>query len=67
MMVTTIHDGVMVMIIMREMQGCGSGFNRVSGSGSRRAKMTHRSRKRNYMFEVLDVLFQELKASFVTW
>jgi hypothetical protein len=28
-------------------QGCGSGFNRVSGSGSgsRRAKMTHKSRK----------------------
>jgi hypothetical protein len=27
-------------------QGCGSGFNRVSGSGSRRAKMTHISRKK---------------------
>jgi hypothetical protein len=32
--------------------GCGSGFNRVSGSRSRRAKMTHKSRKkiRNFMF-----------------
>jgi hypothetical protein len=26
-------------------QSCGSGFNRVSGSGSRRAKRTHKSRK----------------------
>ncbi len=48
----------------------GSGFNRVSesGSGSRRAKMTHKSRKklRNTSgFEVLDVLFWELKASSV--
>jgi hypothetical protein len=37
----------------------GSGFNRVSGSGSRRAKMTHKSRK-NFLsscFEVLDGLF----------
>jgi hypothetical protein len=44
----------------------GSGFNRVSGSdsGSRRAKMTHKSRK---IFEVLDGLFWELKASSVTW
>ncbi len=32
--------------------GCGSGLNRVSGSGSRRAKMTHKSRKKlkNFMF-----------------
>ncbi len=27
-------------------QCCGSGFKRVSGSGSRRAKMTHKSRKK---------------------
>ncbi len=50
----------------------GSGFNRVSGSWSRRAKMTHKHRKnlRNFTFrkfEVLDVQFWELKASFVTW
>ncbi len=39
-----------------------------SGSGSRRAKMTHKSRKKEIScFEVLDVLFRELKASFVTW
>ena len=33
-------------------QGFGSGFNQVSGSGSRRAKMTHKSRKksRHFMF-----------------
>ncbi len=40
-----------------------------SGSGSRRAKMTHKSKK-NYeisCFEVLDVLFWERKASSVTW
>jgi len=44
-------------------QDCGSGFNRVcgSGSGSRRAKMTYKIRK-NLKFscfelEVLDVLF----------
>jgi hypothetical protein len=37
-----------------------------SGSGSRRAKMTHKSRKNLEMscFEVLDVLFGELKAFF---
>ncbi len=34
-----------------------------SGPGSRRAKMTHKSGS----FEVLDVLFWELKASSVTW
>jgi len=37
-----------------------------SGSGSRRAKMTHKSRK-NACFEVLDGLFCELEASSVTW
>ncbi len=40
-----------------------------SGSGSRRARMTHKSRT-NYeilCFEVLDVLFWELKGSSVTW
>jgi hypothetical protein len=36
-------------------QGCGSGF----GSGFRRAKMTHKSRKKLKIscFEVVDVLF----------
>jgi hypothetical protein len=40
-----------------------------SGSGSRRAKMTHESRKNLEIlcFEVLDVLFSELKAFLVTW
>jgi hypothetical protein len=60
-------------------QGFGSGLDPdsirsvepdpYSESGSRRGKMTHKSRK-NYeisCFEVLDVLFGELKASFVTW
>ena len=37
-----------------------------SGSGSRRAKMTHKSRKKS-CFEVLDCLFCELEASSVTW
>jgi hypothetical protein len=37
-----------------------------SGSGSRRAKMTYKSRK-NSCFEVLDGLFCELQASSVTW
>ena len=37
-----------------------------SGSGSRRAKMTHKSRK-NSCFEVLDALFCELETSSVTW
>ncbi len=37
-----------------------------SGSGSRMAKMTHKSRK-NSCFEVLDGLFCELQASSVTW
>jgi hypothetical protein len=36
------------------------------GSGSRRAKMTHKSRK-NSCFEALDGLFCELQASSVTW
>jgi hypothetical protein len=37
-----------------------------TGSGSRRAKITHKSRK-NSCFEVLDGLFCELQASSVTW
>ena len=37
-----------------------------SGSGSRRAKMTHKRRK-NSCFEVLDGLFCELQASSITW
>jgi hypothetical protein len=37
-----------------------------SRSGSRRAKMNHKSRK-NSCFEVLDGLFCELQASSVTW
>ncbi len=49
----------------------GSGFNRVSGSGSgsKRAKMTHKSSEKSFKsscFEVLDGLFRELKASSVT-
>jgi hypothetical protein len=37
----------------------GSGFNQVNGSGSRRAKMTHKNIKNLEIscFEVLDVLF----------
>ncbi len=31
-------------------QGFGSGFNRVSGTGSRRAKMTHKSRQKILKF-----------------
>jgi hypothetical protein len=41
-----------------------------SGSGSRRAKMTHNKGKMSKeisCFEVLDVLFLGLKASFVAW
>jgi hypothetical protein len=42
-----------------------------SGSGSMRAKMTHKNikkfRNRNFMLEVLDVLFWGLKASPVAW
>ncbi len=40
-----------------------------SGSGSRRAKMTHKSRKKFEIsrFEMMDILFWELKVSFVTW
>jgi hypothetical protein len=37
-----------------------------SESGSRRAKMTHKRRKKLQNF-MLDVLFGELKASSVTW
>ncbi len=37
-----------------------------SGSGSRRAKMTHK-RRTNSCFEVFDGLFCELQASSVTW
>ncbi len=37
----------------------GSGFNGVPGSGSMRAKLAHKHRKKlkNFIFEVLDVLF----------
>ncbi len=40
-----------------------------SGSGSRRAKKTHKHRKKliNSFFEVLDILFWGLKASPVAW
>jgi hypothetical protein len=40
-----------------------------SESGSRRAKITLKSRKNSEIscFEVLDVLFLELKGSYVTW
>jgi hypothetical protein len=38
----------------------GSGFNGIPGSGSRRAKMTHKNRKVLF-FEVLDVLFEGRK------
>jgi hypothetical protein len=62
-------------------QGCGSGsvldpysIGSVDpdpysqyGSGSRRAKMTHKSRSKSSCFEVLDGLFWELKASSITW
>jgi hypothetical protein len=43
----------------RNTYGSGSGFNQVSESGSRRVKMTHKSRKNQEIscFEVLDVLF----------
>ncbi len=39
------------------------------GSGSRRAKMTHKNRKTLYIsfFEVLDVVFRGRKASHVAW
>ncbi len=36
----------------------GSGFNQISGSGSRMAKMTHKTRKEISCFEVLKVLFE---------
>jgi hypothetical protein len=37
-----------IFLIFCNLQGCGSGFNRISGSGSgsRRAKMTQKSRKK---------------------
>jgi hypothetical protein len=40
-----------------------------SGSGTRRTKMSHISRKNLEIscFEVIDVLFLELKASFGNW
>ncbi len=49
--------------------GSGSGLDPDSESGSRRAKMTHKSRKIFFSscFEVLDGLFCELQASSVTW
>jgi hypothetical protein len=47
----------------------GSTLIWVAGSGSRRAKMTHKNRKKYEFscFEVLDVLFWGLKASPVAW
>jgi hypothetical protein len=47
----------------------GSGFNTVPGSGSRRAKITNKKRKKfkNLFFEFIDVLFWGLKASPVAW
>jgi hypothetical protein len=52
-------------------RGAGSGPDPHSncGSGSRRAKMTHKKRKSTEFscFEVLDVLFWGLKASSVAW
>jgi hypothetical protein len=58
-------------------QGCGSGFNRVSGSGSGfgiriripEGQNDPKSRKnfKSSSFEVLDGLLSELKASSVTW
>jgi hypothetical protein len=50
----------------------GPGFDQVSGSGSRRAKMTHKVKKieKSYeisCFDVLGVLFIGLKASPVAW
>jgi hypothetical protein len=64
------------------LQGCGSGLDpdsigsvdsdpdSGSGSGSKRAKITQKSRKKfvkSSCFEVLDGLFRELKASSGTW
>ncbi len=53
----------------RYRQGCGSALIWVPGSGSRRAKMTHKNRKSTEFscFEVLDVLFGGLKAFPVAW
>jgi hypothetical protein len=58
------------------MSGSGSGLNPYSigpvdpdpysESGSRRAKMTHKSEE-NSSFEVLDVLFRGMKTSPVAW
>jgi hypothetical protein len=44
-------------------------WNPESGSRSRKAKMTHKSRKklRNFKFEVLDVLFLRAEATSVAW
>jgi hypothetical protein len=46
-------------IYVQHRQGFGSVFNlnQVNGSGSRRAKMTHKKVEKNSCFEVLDVLF----------
>jgi hypothetical protein len=43
---------------------CGSGFESGSGSGSKKAKLTHKSRKSEEIsfFEVFDVLFGWLDA-----
>jgi hypothetical protein len=38
--------------------GSGSGFNQVNGSGSRRAKMTHKTEKVKKFYQVLNVLFK---------
>jgi hypothetical protein len=47
----------------------GSEFNQVGGSGSRRAKVTHKNRKSEGIscLEALDVLFCGLKVSHVAW
>jgi hypothetical protein len=74
---------IVVTLFFCSYQGCGSGSGldpdsigsvdpdpySESGSGSMRAKMTHKSRKfvKRSCFEVLDGLFWELKASSVTW
>jgi hypothetical protein len=57
-----------IVMTYNQCSGSGSGFNQVCGSGSSRAKFTHKSRKNLEIscFEVLDILFWELKASSVT-
>ncbi len=50
-----------ILLLLGKEQCCGSGFNGVPEyvSGSRRAKMTHKNRKKLIItfFEMLDVLF----------